>query len=143
MMTGTQLEEMLDTLLEVGVFLLNRQKRTDLAEQLLSDGISVQDIKDLQHYLQGCCEDHGKAQRVMAAHLQDQPNRRNLFEDLRRRNQKVVPVVKKPQNDGGAVIRLQNMQKVREFDNQYNEWLQKKAAGQLPPVERRQMPWDL
>lgn len=133
-------EEMADALLEVGVFLLNRARRLDLANQLEAEGISPADVRALHAYLNECCSDEvGKPQRVLAAHLQDSVNRKQIVEDLRKRNLKVVS---KPGNDRGSQIRAQDMERVRKFELDWDRYCLDKAAGLIDTVETRAMPWE-
>lgn len=136
-----------DVLLEVGVFALSRTRREQLAEQLTAERITDADVLALRDYLAGCVDDAGKAQRTLAAKLMDPAERKHVVEDLRRHlelrlRSGLPPASAKRPADQGQRIREENMERVRRFEAEWQQFERDRAEGKLPPFERRVMPWE-
>lgn len=136
-----------DVLLEAGVFALSRQRRQQLADELQADGITADDVRLLTDYLLACLDDAAKAQRTLAAKLMEAAGRKHMVADVRKhmelRTRAGLPTaeLKRPA-DLGQRIRDENAERVRRFEDEWKRYLEDKAAGRLPPIERRVMPWE-
>jgi hypothetical protein len=136
-----------DVLLEVGVFALSRSRREQLAADLRAEGIADTDVLALRDYLAACVDDAGKAQRTLAAKLMDATERKHVMEDLRkhlemRAAKGIAPLLAKRPADQGQRIREENMERVRRFEAEWQQFERDRAEGRLPPFERRVMPWE-
>lgn len=102
--------------------------------------VTVEMVREMHAYLlRSTGGDAAKAQSYLAGRLNEREGRREAFEDLQKH------LAAKPagvEQQFGEHIRQENLQRVKQFDAEWERWRQAKAEGTAPVVERLRMPWE-
>lgn len=125
-------------LLDLGILVLSRPRREQVAAELAAAGVCEDDLRALHAYIRGVCagEDESKAPRLLAAKVMDVANLPTVLADVRAHlaGKEAKPdAARRGEHDHGAAIRQQNVEQVRRYDAAYDAWLADVRAGRITP----------
>lgn len=124
-------------MLAVGIYVLSRPKRLELAGELAREGWTGADVQALADYLRAAIDDAGLAQRQLAGRITRADGRADTLADLRRRG----PAPDQAQTPG-EWIRKQNVERARVAEEEWRRYCDDIATGRVARLPRLLHPWE-
>lgn len=146
---SNQEQELASTLRDLGVFLLAPPKRTQVARQLASAGVTAQGLLDLAAFVAESESDESRRRRYLAAVVTNAEVAVLALRDVQHYRSKATQATQHPGkpaaavasvggHDGGARLRAENMERVRRFEAEFAAAV---ARGEVSK-RRDPHPWE-
>ena len=140
--------EIAEAMRDLGVFLLAPPRRLQVARELAEAGLTGEQVRQLAEWSDQNEPDRAKSRRYLAKVLIDPTVARLAVDDLeafrRAEAARLKPAAPAPAKDvePGRSIREANMDSVRRFELEWQEFRRAKVSGQLPEFQRDPHPWE-